>query len=344
MPSRRRRRPPWARLNDQALLDLRLCDLGLRLEQSPLRHPVARLHRELAGRGLRFRPHCWLSEEWFSPDGVPGIALPFYLAHPRLEKLEARQMFEVEGGTDAWCMQLLRHEAGHAIDTAFRLHRRRRWQQLFGRHDRPYPRHYTPNPKSRNYVLHLEWWYAQSHPCEDFAETFAVWLRPQSSWRRDYNGWGARRKLEYVDELMRSLAGRTPPVRSRRQVEPITRNRKTLREHYGEKRAHYGIDIPEMYDAELRRLFPQAPAAGRRRRSAGAFLRKLRPEICRICARGTGEHPYAIAQIVQEMVHRCRKLRLYLTRPEQETLTDIAIFVAVQALKSLHASQYRVAL
>ena len=48
---------------------------------------------------------------------------------------------------------------------------------------------YTPDPNSRAYVQHLDYWYAQSHPFEDYAETFAVWLRPSSRWKRRYEGW-----------------------------------------------------------------------------------------------------------------------------------------------------------
>ena len=75
---------------------------------------IRQLYAELEARRLIFRPHFWLSNEWFTPDGVPGIAVPFYLAHPRLAKLEMDQMLEVEGGTSEWCMRILRHEAGHA--------------------------------------------------------------------------------------------------------------------------------------------------------------------------------------------------------------------------------------
>jgi hypothetical protein len=126
-PAASRPRSPaqgWASLRDEKLLDIRLCDLRVGIEGTSLEERIARLHRELEARGLRFRPHAWLSDEWFSPDGVPGIAIPFYLAHPRLARLERRQVGEVEGGTAAWCMKILRHEAGHAIDTAYRLHRR----------------------------------------------------------------------------------------------------------------------------------------------------------------------------------------------------------------------------
>ena len=150
----------------------------LTIEGSWLEDRLAELHRELDARGLTFRPHYWLSAEWFSPDGVPGVAIPFYLAHPRLMRLERAQMLEVEGGTPEWCLQILRHEAGHAFDNAYDLRRLRRRRQMFGSPAMPYPEFYLPRPYSKSFVLHLDSWYAQSHPDEDFAETFAVWLTP----------------------------------------------------------------------------------------------------------------------------------------------------------------------
>ena len=66
-------------------------------------------------------PHAWLSDEWFSPDNTPGIAIPFYLAHPRLMRLERRQILEVEGGTASECLRILRHETGHVVQHAYRL-------------------------------------------------------------------------------------------------------------------------------------------------------------------------------------------------------------------------------
>jgi len=332
----------WAELSNDALLDTRFCDLKLSLEATPLADRIERLHAELERRELRFRPHFWLSEEWFSPDGVPGVAIPFYLAHPRLTKLEHQQMFEVEGGTERWCMQLLRHETGHAIDTAYRLHRRKLWRDSFGAFNRRYPRYYTPRPQSRSYVLHLDWWYAQSHPAEDYAETFAVWLKPRAKWRREYAGWPALKKLGAVDHMMRSIAGKRAPVRSRRQVDPLSRNRKTLREHYAEKRAYYGVEVPAVYDVDLQRLFTRRPARGRRRRTAAAFLRRAAPELCAICARGTGRPPYFIAQLVQEMVRRCRELGLYVDAPDRQVKLDVAILLTVQTVNYLHQGQHKV--
>ncbi len=174
---------------------MRFCDLKLTIEGTDLDGAIQRLYGELDTRGIRFRPHCWLSQEWFSPDGIPGIAIPFYLAHPRLIGIERRYMREVEGGNRNWLMRILRHEAGHAIDSAYRLRRRRHWREVFGPASLPYPDTYRPRPGSRRFVQHLGAWYAQAHPTEDFAETFAVWLKPNSAWRREYMGWPAFAKL-----------------------------------------------------------------------------------------------------------------------------------------------------
>jgi hypothetical protein len=171
------RRPPlrsdWSDLDDEALLDIRMCDLPLAIEGT-IAERIAELRGELGARDLQFPLHFYVSDEWFTPDGATVIAVPFYLAHPRLARLEEAQMLEVEGGEHDWCMRILRHEAGHAIDNAFRLRLRRQRRRLFGLPSKPYPEFYTPKPYSKSFVLHLDAWYAQSHPDEDFAETFAV--------------------------------------------------------------------------------------------------------------------------------------------------------------------------
>ena len=187
-------------------------DLELTIESSRLEDNIHQLYAELEQKGIVFRPYFWISDEWFTPDGIPGIAIPFYLFHPRLARLEFDQMLEVEGGTPEWCMRILRHETGHAIDNAYRLRRKRKRQELFGRSSKPYPDYYTPKPYSKSFVQHLDMWYAQSHPDEDFAETFAVWLDPNSTWQERYADWPALKKLEYIDALMRGVAGKEPLV------------------------------------------------------------------------------------------------------------------------------------
>ena len=202
----------WASLSDQELLEHRISTLGLRLDGTALEPLIRQLYDELSARGLVFHPPCHVGDEWFVPIGIPAIFIPFFLVHDRLRALERTMMLEVEGGTAEWFMKLMRHEAGHAYMYAYRLTRKKKWQELFGQTSREEtPDTYRPRPFSRSYVMHLEDWYAQSHPDEDFAETFAVWLTPGLDWRKRYARWRALQKLEYVDELMRSLAGK-PPV------------------------------------------------------------------------------------------------------------------------------------
>jgi hypothetical protein len=340
---RRAREPAWSHLPDRELLDWRLCDLGVRIEGSMLEDRVSRIDEELARRNLRFRPAYWLSEEWFSPDGVPGVAIPFYLAHPRLTKLEKRQMLEVEGGTRQWCLRILRHEVGHAIDNAYRLHRRSRWRELFGSSSQPYPEFYSPKPYSKRFVLHLDSWYAQSHPSEDFAESFAVWLRPGSRWRRQYAGWPALKKLRYVDELMHEISKMAPLVRSRQKVDSLSQLKKTLREHYNEKRARYSTAHAAVYDRDLRRLFSDAEQHAARP-PAAAVLRRLRPELREVVAHWTGAHQYTIDQVLQEMISRCRELKLRVHRSERQTRRDAQILLTVHTMNYLHAGHHRLAL
>lgn len=338
-----RKKPNLSSMSDERLLDMRICDLKLSLRDSPLQKRIKQLHQELADRGLKFKPHCWLSDDWFSPDGVPGIAIPFYLAHPRLLRLERKQLLEAEGGTHEWCMKILRHEAGHAIDTAFRIRRKARYRELFGKASEPYPEYYQPNPSSHDHVLHLEMWYAQSHPLEDFAETFAVWLRPGSRWRKRYQDWPALEKLEYVDEFMKSIQGKKQPVQSRERVDPLSRNRNLLRSHYECKRKHYGLDYPSIYDKDLRKLFSDCEDH-RRNMTAAAFLSRVRVELRRIVARWTGEYSYTIDQVIQEMIERCRELKLRLASGIDEAKRDAMILVAVRTTHFLHEGRHRVAI
>ncbi len=321
-------RRPWENASTQELLDWRLCDLGLDLRDSSLEGPIERLHAELASKGLRVRPHCWLSEEWFSPAGVPGIAIPFYLVHPRLRRLERSQMLEVEGGTQAECLRLLRHEAGHALQHAFNLHRRKKWREQFGSSTLPYPDYYQPSPGSRRYVVHLPYWYAQSHPDEDFAETFAVWLTPGSTWRHDYKGWRALQKLTYVDELMTELAGQAPSIKSRSRPDPIHRIKTTLREHYEAKRARHQIATARASDQDLYRLFSRPVNGSLRSPPASSFLRSHRREIRRLVARSTGRHELALDSILAEMIGRTRELGLRAVGRRRQLVVDLAILLS----------------
>lgn len=320
------REPRWTRLSDDALLKLRFCDLRLSLSSPFIIANLHKLYSELEQRGLKFRPHVWLSEEWFSPDGIPGIAIPFFLAHPRLMQLERRFMHEVEGGNSRWFMRILRHETGHAVDNAFRLRRRKDWRKAFGKASRPYPTLYRPRPASRNFVLHLGHWYGQSHPTEDFAETFAVWLPPKSRWRRDYQDWPALKKLEFVDGIMRELQWVKPAVQEKQIAYPLTENRRTLGEHYRRKLQRYALEEDDAYDAKLRRVFKRRELAPHRP-AASSFLRQVRPQLLRLLIRRTRLHSYLIHHVVRTIIRRCRVLDLAVTGSQREAKRNALVLI-----------------
>lgn len=307
---------PWVRLGDAALLRLRFRDLGLRFGDSPVQRDALLVGDELARRGIRFRPHLWFSTDWFSPDGVPGIAVPFFLGHPRLMRLERRMTGEAEGGNRRWRLRLLRHEFGHAVDTAFGLRRRRDWQRVFGSPGAPYSRDYTVQPCSRNHVLHLEHWYAQSHPTEDFAETFAVWLTPRARWRAEYAGWPALAKLEFVERLMADLAGRAPTRRDRSLISPVSGNSRTLGEHY-RRRAGITAGQDSRYDRRLLRVFARRESP--RGIAAERWLREIQPRLMQKLLRRTGVHPYLAHQLLRAVRQRAGALDLTLQGPRRET-------------------------
>jgi hypothetical protein len=314
----RRATRSWTRMTDEQLLGLRFCDLKLEISAT-LGKRVRRLYRELDKRQIKFRPHVWLSEEWFSPDGVPGIAVPFYLAHPRLERLERRMMRNVEGGSAESAMRILRHEAGHAIDTAYRLRRRKRWREVFGPASLPYPDTYRARPGSRRYVQHLGEWYAQAHPCEDFAETFAVWLKPNSSWRRTYAQWPAFHKLEFVDELLDEVRTARPCVRSREVVEPLHANTRTLAEHYRRKLRRHSVYRRTVTDHLLERVFAPEKVNVHARRAA-TFLRAHSLRLVNGAMRELDAERYSVEQILRIMVERAEKLRLWVRGSRRDAL------------------------
>jgi hypothetical protein len=194
----------------EVLLATRVRDLRLTIPGSGVERHVRRLRQELRRKRLRrFRPVFYLTDEWGCPSGQPIIGIPFYLAHPALARIE-RGRNDLE--TSREIMMYLRHEAGHAFNYAYEIYRRSEWRAMFGPFGRRYREDYAAVPFSRNFVRHLPGWYAQKHPDEDFAETFAVWLAPRSAWRRRYQGWPSLAKLEYVDRLAHELADAEPRI------------------------------------------------------------------------------------------------------------------------------------
>ena len=314
---------PWDS-ERQALLARRISDMGLTIRGSLVERMVEQLYDELAARGLSFRPPVYLSDQWGCPDGTPLIGVPFYLADPRLSRIEEEVSVEVEGEGDV--MRYLRHEAGHAFNYAYRLYDRADWRKTFGSYSRPYRERYRVNPFSRDYVRHILGWYAQKHPDEDFAETFAVWLTPDLNWREQYASWPALAKLEYVDRVMREVGDAPPEVPPLTPDDlPVEAMTYTVADHYREYAEQLPIDDDSHFDGDLRTLFATAAEAPQGE-AAWTFLRRHRREIVGRIAYWTGESATAVSGFVDFLARRLETLGLRVRGLEASTLIELTAF------------------
>jgi hypothetical protein len=320
---------PWSN-EREALLGRRISDIGLAIEGTRVERLVGELYGELESKGLRFRPPVYLSDQWGCPDETPLIGVPFYLADARLERIEAEMAGGVEDDEEA--MRYLRHEAGHAINYAFRLFERPEWRAIFGSFAKPYRDRYRADPFSRSHVRHILGWYAQKHPDEDFAETFAVWLTPGLDWRRDYEGWPALAKLEYVDRVMAEIAHETrdvpPPVDDDL---PVAAMQYTIADHYASDEA-MPIEDARQFDADLRRIFirtSDAPGG----EPAHLFVQRHYREIVGRITYWTSEPPSVVRSLIDHVARRARELELRVGQLEASTLIELTAFGTAVAMQ-----------
>ena len=291
----------------QELLSRPIRELGLKLEASPVERFVEQLYRELEAKGLtKFRPACYLTDEWGCPSGEPIIGIPFYLANAALAQLE-EETHDLEDAREI--MMYLRHEAGHAFTYAYKLHNSAEWKKIFGPFRRPYHDIYRPTPFSRDYVRHLPGWYAQKHPDEDFAETFAVWLTPRSNWRKRYRGWGAMEKLLYLNRLARKL-GKSDPPRRRGQADITVDDMDTTVAEFYHQNRREEVAVTELTpDTDLRDIFP----ISKRKKTAlpaHEFLRQHRKAVIDKVAQWTGAQRPLVKTLMDTIEKRAAELDL----------------------------------
>jgi hypothetical protein len=312
----------------QSLLSRQIADLGLSIHGTALESLIAQLYDELGAKGLVFHPKVYLSDQWGCPDGTPLIGVPFYLADPRLAKIEEEFSLEIESETDM--MRYLRHECGHAFNYAYRLYDRADWRRLFGPYSRPYRERYRANPFSHDHVRHILGWYAQKHPDEDFAESFAVWLTPSVDWRAEYAGWRAIAKLEYVDCVMKEIGAMQPPPENLQEEPhaddlPVAAMQYTVADHYRDSDETLPIEDPRIFDGDLRNLFGTTSEAPQGE-TAGQFILRHRREIVGRIAYWTGESPSVLRRLLELLVSRADALGLRVRGLEAATLVELTAF------------------
>jgi hypothetical protein len=326
-------------MSREELLHRRIGELRLQLEGTPLARLSRRLYDELSQAGLCFRPPVYLSDEWGCPDRVPIIGVPFYLADPMLTQLEDEFMEGVEAESDDQIMKYLRHEAGHAFNYAYRLYDNAEWSTIFGPFLRPYSDDYTPNPFSRSFVRHLPGWYAQKHPDEDFAETFAVWLNPNSNWRQVYAHWSCLRKLTYLDELAMRIGSQSPPVTAENYDTQEEYLGSTIAEHYS-RTAPRRVEIPRAFDTALADVFPALAADTKSASAAADFLKKHRRAIVRTVFHWTGLNSDVVRAVVLHLEERCAAMGLQVGPKPADKLIEVVVLVTTLCMNRLHTGEF----
>jgi hypothetical protein len=329
----------WPRERER-LLRQSIKDLGLRIEGTYLESLVKKLWAELEAAGIRVKFKVYLSNEWSCPDGVPVIGIPFYLADKRLSKIEDEIMEGVEAETEEQILGYLRHEAGHAFNYAYKLYETEAWHELFGPYSRPYREDYTPNPFSRNFVRHIPGWYAQKHPDEDFAESFAVWLDPESNWREAYRDWGCYKKLLYVDRTVKELGPKEPLVTGADYDFSTEEMPYSVEEHY--KRTVPALtDVPAHFDGDLKEIFELPRGKAKDWEPAAAFIASHRRVMVKGISYWTGLYDVLVRSLIQHFIERARALDLRVDpKKGQAALMDLLAFSTTLCMNKLYKGDF----
>ncbi|HXI14042.1 MAG TPA: putative zinc-binding metallopeptidase [Thermoanaerobaculia bacterium] len=333
--------PTFEKHGHDELLPRQIKELGLKLEGSPVEAYVLQLYKELEAKGLNhFRPACYLTDEWGCPSEEPVIGIPFYLADRRLRAIESA-MNDVED--DREIMMYLRHEAGHAFNYAYEFYKTDDWRDMFGPFRRAYLDEYQFVPFSRAFVRHIAGWYAQKHPDEDFAETFAVWLTPRSNWREKYKGWGALKKLRYLDRLAHDVAD-LPPVRALGEIDfTVEQMEETIEEFYRQNVTDESEEIAQLaLDTDLVDIFhPREDQTDEQIRPAEQLINEHRKQLVDKVAYWTGVRRTLVKSLVDAIVTRVEELGLVAEREKQRThMLELTVYVTSLATTYLSKGKF----
>jgi len=318
-----------SKLSESTILKTPLKKLSLKATDLIYKDCISDLYIELDHKGIHyFRPKIYISDEWFCPEDSSLIAIPFYLCHPRLLSLEKKYFYEAEGSSRQSFVKLLRHECGHAIDHAFRLSYKKKWKELFGESRRKYSTHnYKPKIHSQNYVQHLDNWYAQAHPDEDFAETFAVWLDPKSNWAKKYEKWPkALNKLNYIDSIAKNLLNKKVALKTSNPLSPLKKIKKTYSNYLAKKKKELGDDYYFIYDKDLKSIFSLIKTT----KSASSFIQQNKVFLRNTLHLYLGEKKYSIDLILKKIIQDCKRLKLYTPQKKSDDrlLSQLSIYLS----------------
>ncbi len=312
-----------AAYSDSELLSMRVKDLPLKASPLPYPRSDEEICSKLKRRGIKWAPDIWPSDEWFSPDGKAGFAFPFTLLDERLVALEKKLIGFCEGSTEREFEKLINHECAHALDNAYALRKHPLRTEVFGDSNGPYPRSYLPLPHSKKYVRHLPGNYAQAHPEEDWAETFAVWLGTKSKWRERYRNWPALDKLKACDQIIREIRNKAPVSKGRGRPLHYSKDERTLREYFAWKRREFGLNRRSFFSRPAKSAFAKTG-----NQKALEVIKQNEKELTRSLVFVAGLKTYEARHMIRDLKSECRKKNYSLQSPAQGLKKSSEFYVA----------------
>ncbi len=78
--------------------------------------------------------------------------------------------------------------------------------------------------------------------------------------------------------------------------------------------------------------------------TAAQFLGWHRRHVRKIVADWTGIYQYTIDKVLEDIIVRCRELKLRLATTEDDTLQEFTVLLTVQVMNYLHSGRHRIAL
>lgn len=321
----------------QKFLTTKICDLELDVNES-MAPCLKRLKRELREHRIVLWPDFYFGNEWGCMNKRISISIPFYLATAELRDLEG------DVPTNEEMTKILRHETGHAVNYAYKLWQQKDWKETFGDFNKKYRDGYLyrVNPWSKSYVRHLHYLgdphYAQKHPDEDWAETFATWLDPRSHWADKYRNWpNALEKLFYVDSLMEEIAGKEPSnIETKRDGEYLTIE-ETVSEWWGLDGELLDQELQE-YLTDMNELFIK-PANGRRKLlPAWKLIRKYARLLTeRVSLWISGSNKHTVRRRLRQWEAICKNESLgYLPEEEERMLVELTTLLTYYVVDGVH--------
>ena len=309
-------------------LDVPICELPTKISGTFLKL-IRRVEAEASRKSIRFRPDYYLGTGWGCVNKSISIEIPFWFQNETLTAIEDEMAYDgVENESEI--KMGLRHEFGHALNYAYKLYLDQEWRRLFGNFNKKYSDYYRFNPWSKRHVKHLPDYYAQKHPDEDWAETFAVWLTPGSNWRRVYSKTPALQKLLYVDRKMGEI-GRTEPLNTRiKRDAPIEKTKMTIREFYSADYEDISPSEQLIEDVEaMRRIFPNGFRSKRNLKDAWKLLHKFSPLLSNKLSEELNIPVHSTNRVLRLLESICRTYDLRTRQgDEEEKIISISIYLS----------------